>query len=209
MNASPAWPQPDFLAAGPRRPARAGWLAAAGLLALALCLAAGLVQKRRVDAEAARLAGAEQRVARLAPTPQTGRASPSRRSDAREAKADVEAARAARQVIEHLTHPWGQLLANVEAETPPGVQWLLLDHDSDGTELRFEGLAPDAETVLHLVDMLAGRSGWSDVALTRLLAPNARDAREDNGTAPLWRFEIRAAVDAQQLVLAARHASSD
>jgi hypothetical protein len=167
----------------------AWWWAATGALVFGLIVNDALDLRAQIATQDARLALANQRLARVAP--ERGR-SPSPGA----ARAELDAMRAAQRVAARLDHPWGQILASIEAETPPGLHWLMFEHDSERPELRLEGLAPDAATALQLVDMLAARPGWSEVALSRLQAP---DAREAVTAGPGWRFEIRASIDAQRI----------
>lgn len=183
------WPRPEFLATRRRIPALAWVWATTGMLALVATIGEGLAWQGRIDAQAARLATATQRIVATAP-------SPSRANAPAGAKADVGAARAARLVGATLDHPWGQILSSIESETPAGLQWLTFDHAADNPELRFEGLAPDIATVLQLVDMLSARAGWSGVVLARLQAPEAREA---SSAGSRWRFEIQAAIDAHRI----------
>lgn len=187
---TPRWPRPEFLEARRRAPALAWIWAAAGVLALAASLGDGLAWHGRIDAQAKRLAIATQGRAGTAPAV-------SRAPVPADRKTDADAVRAAKHVLALLDHPWGQILASVESETPPGLQWLLFDHASDGPELRFEGLAPDIATVLQLVDVLSARAGWSDVVLGRL---QASDARDGSGAGSPWRFEFHAVIDARRIV---------
>ncbi len=189
------WPRPEFLVARRRIPALAWAWAATGVLALVATVGEGLAWQGRSDAEAARLTTATQRIAGAAPAA-------SRPDAPAVAKADVEAVRAAKQVLARLDHPWGPIISSVEAETPAGLQWLTFDHAADNPALSFEGLAPDIATVLQLVDMLSARAGWSDVVLARWQAPETRDTP---GAVPLWRFEIRAAVDARRIAAGRTH----
>lgn len=181
-----AWPRPEFLARRSGTPALAWWWAATGAAVFALVVNDGLALREQIETQGARLAQANQRLTKAAP--QRGRAAP---ADA--AKGELDALRAAQRVAARLDHPWGQILASIESETPPGLHWLIFDHDSERRELRFEGLAPDAATVLHLVDVLAARPGWSEVALSRLQAP---EVRESGSAGSGWRFEIRAGIAA-------------
>lgn len=188
----PAWPRPEFLKQRRGAPALAWLWAATGAAVLALTVNDGLGLRQQIETHGARLAQANQVLARAAPL----RASA---AQAGAARAELDAMRAAQRVAARLDHPWGQILASVESETPPGLHWLMFEHDSERPELRFEGLAPDAATVLRLVDRLAARPGWSEVALGRLLAP---DPRESVTAGPGWRFEIRAAIDAKRIAAA-------
>jgi hypothetical protein len=187
-----AWPRPDFLAAAtPRRPAIAWLWGAAALLVLALSFNDWRAARHELDAQRQRLARATQRL----PAP------PSRPRPATPATtaADAEARRGAQAVVERIAHPWDQILANVEAETPDGLQWLALDHDADDSAVRLEGAAGDVATVLHLVDNLGDHAGWSDVVLGRLRAAEGREAAAG---APAWRFELHAGVDPRRIALA-------
>jgi len=188
------WPRPDFVVRRSRPPALAWVWAATGALVLATTAADGLAGRRDVERQAARLAHASQRASRVAPPPAAPAATLG-------AKTDADAIRAARRLVDRLNHPWDQILANLEAEVPEGLQWLVFDHDSDSPELRLEGAAPDAATALHLVDMLAARPGWSEVALSRLQAPDPRDSA---AVVPLWRFEMHAVIDAQRIAATRR-----
>lgn len=190
----PPWPRPEFLAQRARAPALAWFWAATGALVLAVTVSEGLDLRQQIDTQAARLAQANQRLARAAPPRATA-------ATAGQARTELDALRAAQRVAARLDHPWGQILASIESETPPGLHWLLFDHDSERPELRFEGLAPDTATVLRLVDVLAARPGWSEVALGRLQAPDPREAATAGQG---WRFEIRASIDAQRIAAARR-----
>ena len=193
------WPQPDFLATR-RGPPRLAWLwAATGAAVLAVTLFEGLALQRDVEAQQARLAQATQRVANAAMKRSTAPAFASTASA--DAKAEAGAIDAAQRVAAQLNHPWGALLSSIEAETPAGLQWLLFDHDSDSPELRLEGLGSDVASVLSVVDVLASRAGWSQVALSRLQAAEGAPARGTAGGAG-WRFELRAVIDAPRIAAA-------
>lgn len=187
---TPRWPRPDFLSK-PRGTPKLAWiLLATGALALAATVAEGLAVQGRIDAQRAQLAEATQRIATAArPGPPAGAVLTATSNQA-------EAARAARRVSVLLAHPWGQVLSSIEAETPAGLQWLLLEHASASPDLRLEGLAPDIPAVLQLVDVLSARAGWSEVALGRLQAADTRDSTA-GGTR--WRFEIQAVIDARRI----------
>lgn len=187
------WPRPDFLAPRRRVPLLAWLWAVTGASVLAVSVTEAVLMQQTVDRQGVQLAKATQRLARATPA----RATPllvNRTSSAPQGEA--EGIRAAQRVLAQLDHPWGQILATVEAETPAGLQWLLLDHASDSPDLRFEGQAPDVSTALQLVDALSMRPGWTGVVLTRLQAPDPRDA---NAAAANWRFEITAVVDVQRV----------
>jgi hypothetical protein len=183
---SNAWPRPDFLAtAAPRRPAIAWLWSAAALVVVALALNDWQAARRELDAQQGRLARASQR-APLA-RPRATAAAPA-------GPPDAEGARAAQAVVGRIAHPWDRILANVESETPDGLQWLALEHDADDGAVRLEGAATDVATILRFVDSLGDHGGWSDVALGRLRANDGRDAAAG---APAWRFELSASVDAR------------
>ena len=181
----PQWPRPDFLATTRARP-RLAWLwALTGLLVLAVALSEAIEQRQLATENAARLDDAQERLRR----PQLPKA---KITPAADSKADAEAIRAARRLVERLSHPWGRLLSSIEAGTPPGLQWLMFDHDSDSPDVRLEGFAPDRAAVLKLVDDLSASAGWSDVVLSQLQAASSGDA----AAKPVFHFEIRAVVDA-------------
>ena len=198
------WPRPDFLA--PRRAApMLAWVwAATGALVLAVSVTEAVLMQQAVAAQRAELATAKQHLAKLTPA-RSSSSLPNRTTVDSSSDADADAIRAAQRVLAQLAHPWGQLLATVEAETPADLQWLLLDHAVDSPDLRFEGQAPDASIALRMVDALSVRPGWSAVALTRLQAPDLRDAIAATTAAtvpvpvPSWRFEIAAVVNAQRV----------
>ncbi len=185
------WPQPDFLARAPRRPAVAWlWLAAA-LVVAALVADDWIGAHRDLAEQQQRLARALQRLPAAAARPRPPAAGAS--------AADADAIRAARAVVDRVAHPWDQILANIEAETPGGLQWLALDHDADDPAVRLEGNAVDVAAVLHFVDNLADHPGWSEVVLGRL---RSAEGREADAAAPGWHFELRAAVDAPRIAQA-------
>lgn len=203
------WPRPDFLAPRRRVPALAWVWAATGALVLAVSVTEAVLMQQTVAAQGAQLVKARQHLAKVTParpdSSLANRANVNPRSvDPRnvDPSGDAEAIRAAQRVLAQLAHPWGQILATVEAETPAGLQWLLLDHASDNPDLRFEGQAPDVSAALQVVDGLSMRPGWSGVALTRLQAPDLpapRGAVAVVVTPANWRFEITAAVNAQRV----------
>jgi hypothetical protein len=186
------WPRPDFLShAAPHRPAIAWLWCAAALVVAVLALDDWRVARQELDAQRARLARALQR----APAAELRPRAPASATQA----SDFDAARAAQAVADRIGHPWDQILANMEIETPAGLQWLAFDHDADESTVRLEGAAGDIATVLRFVDSLGDHAGWSDVVLGRLRAGEARDAMPG---LPAWRFELRAAVDARRIALA-------
>lgn len=184
------WPRPDFLSPRRRVPVLAWAWAATGALVLAVTVTEAVLMEQAVGRQNLQLAKATQRLAKAAPAPLIANHAnivPN---------GETDAIRAAQRVLAQLGHPWGQILAMMEAETPASLQWLLLDHASDSPDLRLEGQAPDVSTVLQVVDALSVRPGWSGVALTHLQAPDPRDAI---ATLSNWRFEITAVVDAQRV----------
>jgi len=188
---STTWPQPDFLAGTPRRPALAWWCGLAGLVVAALSLNDWLATRHDLDAQHDRLGRANQRALPASARPRVAASGP--------LVPEVDAIRAAQRVVDRIDHPWDRILANVEAETPEGLQWLELEHDADETTLRLEGAAADVRSVLQIVDNLSDRPGWSDVVLGRL---RTADARELAASTPAWHFELHASVDARRLALA-------
>ena len=193
------WPQPDFLATR-RGPPRLAWLwAATGAAVLAMTLLEGLALQRDVEAQQARLNQATQRVASAAAKRSPAQAAA--RTASGDATAEAAAIDAAQRVAAHLNHPWGTLLASIEAETPTGLQWLVFDHDSDSPELRLEGLGREVARVLAIVDVLSSRAGWSQVALSRLQTAEGTQAR-DAADVTRWRFELHAVIDAARVAAA-------
>ncbi|MBC7484279.1 MAG: hypothetical protein H7337_20780 [Rhizobacter sp.] len=193
------WPQPDFLVTR-CGPPRLAWLwAATGIVVLAVTLFEGFTLQRRVDAQQARTVNAMQRAAHAAPLRSTALVASTTASG--DAKTGAAAIAAAQRVVAHLNHPWGPILASIEAETPAGLQWLVFDLDSDSPELRLEGLGSDVASVLSLVDVLSSRAGWSQVALSRLQTAEGAQARDTAGGAG-WRFELRAVIDAARIAAA-------
>jgi hypothetical protein len=174
----PNWPRPDFLPTANRPPWLAWlWLATA-VLVLGVVLRDGLALQTQVDSQAQEQAQEQaQRQAR------TQRTAPATAVNARastsiaavtSASQNNDAAVKANAVVRQLEHPWGRMLFTLESETPPGMQWLLLDHNAASPELRFEGVAPNSDMVLDTVNRLSARRGWSEVVLSRLQAPDAR-----------------------------------
>ena len=201
------WPRPDFLAPRRAAPLLAWVWAATGALVLAVSVTEAVLMQQAVAAQRAQLATATQYLAKLTPARSNSTLAKRATVDS-SADADADAIRAAQRVLAQLAHPWGQILATVEAETPAGLQWMLLDHAVDSPDLRFEGQAPDASIALQMVDALSVRPGWSAVALTRLQAPDLRDAAAISAAAaavpgpvsvPSWRFEIAAVVNPQRV----------
>jgi len=175
------WPQPDFLAHASRAPALAWWLAITGTLVLALNVADALALRADIAEQNTRLSRATQRIAAVKP--------PRAAASANTGTTDRDGLRSALQVAGRLAHPWGELLATLEASTPADVHWLRFEHDSERPDLRLEGQARDVASVLWVVEELSARVGWSDVVVTRL---QAADAREVAVGGPGLRFEIAA-----------------
>lgn len=220
------WPRPDFLPNAHRPP----WLAWLWLLTAVLVLGTvvrdGLALQSRVQEQVreqseaqAQLKEHTQRMARAASTATATPAATSPRNNTGVLTAiqDNNAAVKAHTLVQQLDHPWGRILYALESETPPGMQWLLFDHNSASAELRFEGLAPTSDLVLETVNRLSTRRGWSEVVLSRLQAPDARASAVTDAvmpgprsakpampttepTSPLWRFEIRASFNPRTAV---------
>jgi hypothetical protein len=229
----PNWPRPDFLPTS-TRPAWLAWLwLATAVLVLGTVLRDGLALQTQVDSQAQEQAQRQARTPRATPaTPVSVRSGTAVISASQKNDAAVKA----NTVVRQLDHPWGRILFTLESETPPGMQWLLFDHNAGSPELRFEGLAPSSDMVLDTVNRLSARRGWSEVVLSRLQAPGARASAISSTPeaaapttpttpttptaprapkaavqtqapaeppSPLWRFEIRAMVDARTALTAA------
>lgn len=192
--ARPGWPRPEFLAGPRHRPALAWLWTGAALLVCAFAASDWLAARDELASQRERLARALRH---------SNPASPRPRAAAASAPAEADAIRAARAVMERIAHPWDRILANVEAETPSGVQWLQLDHDADDANLRLEGAADDVGDVMQFIDGLSDRSGWTDVVLGRL---HTADGPEASATPVRWRFELRAGIDARRITLAGQRA---
>jgi hypothetical protein len=211
------WPRPNFLTTANRPPWLAWlWLATAALV-LGTVVRDGLALQTQLQQQtqaAADRAARAQRVASTTPAAASARASAAVAS----ASQNKDAALKARVVAEQLAHPWGRILFTLEAEAAPGMQWLLFDHSAGSPELRFEGLAPNSDMVLDMVNRLSTHRGWSEVVLSRLQAPalstpalpasgSSKLAPPPQGpadaTSPLWRFEIKARVDMRAVSAAA------
>lgn len=226
------WPRPDFLPTAHRPPWLAWlWLVSA-VLVLGTVMRDGLALQAEVRVqEQAQLKASNQRLTRTKRTMPDGTTRDGTTSAAAVAtnartKATVltaaqnnDAAVKASTLVQQLGHPWGRILYTLESETPPGMQWLLFDHNAASPELRFEGLAPSSDMVLETVNRLSARRGWSEVVLSRLQAPDTRALTTPDASAPtspkakplapaaqppspLWRFEIRASVDPRMAVAA-------
>ena len=190
--ARPAWPRPEFLAAPQRRPALVWLWTGAALLVCAFAASDWLAARDELASQRERLARTLRHSNPSAPRP---------RAAAANGQAEADAIRAARAVMARIAHPWDRILANVEAETPSGVQWLQLDHDADDAGLRLEGAAPDVSDVMQFIDGLSDRPGWTDVVLGRL---HVADGPDTGATAARWRFELRAGIEARRIALVGR-----
>jgi hypothetical protein len=102
------------------------------------------------------------------------------------AAATRDAQRTAQRVAALLDHPWAGLFATIETLSPPGLQWLRLEHEAEAGEVQLEGLAREGQQALQVVDALSSTPGWQDVALSRLEA----GANPEAGNT--LRFEVRA-----------------
>lgn len=174
--AASRWPAPDFVPAR-NRP---GLLASLWLLtALAAC-ALGAQQALQQRDEAARLDEQAQLLARITAPPQGARPAAS--------AAGLAARDRAQALARRLDTDWPALWLEVEQALPPGIQ--LLGLDLEARQLRVEGSASQADTVMQLVDRLAQQSRSAagepqEVVLTRLQKPErAEDAAQG------LRFEI-------------------
>jgi hypothetical protein len=160
LAASPANPGPDFIAPRHRSPPLVWAWATSAAAACALVA----VQAVGQQGEAGRLAeqGAVlDRLARAQPAPAVRRATPSPAAQGR-------AAAIARQ----LDTDWGARWADLERALPAGLQLRALD--LDGSSLRLEGQADEADVITRLVDRLALQAAPGDeVVLTRLQRPES------------------------------------
>jgi hypothetical protein len=174
------WPHPDFLA----RRAHAPWVAWALLGVGAACAALAvddwLALRGAVEDARDRFALAVRREPR--PTP----AVPAAQAP------DPGAAQAARRIAARLQHDWPRVLVTTEQAASDSVHWQRIEADADSRQVRLEGRAADRDAVARVVAHLQQAPSWHDVILTRLES----DAR---GGAALWRFELRAQIDAAQI----------
>ena len=166
---------PDFAAPAMPRAQRLGWWAAA--LASALCLAAGwdawLSFDERSQAQE-REQALQQRLAALQ----------------RPAARPPVAAAMPRAWPTGLNHPWGALLASLEAASDARVHWLVLEHSADRPALRLAGVADDMPALMRVSERLSAQAGWRDVLPSRLQAvPGgaARPAAPGASAVPLTR----------------------
>jgi hypothetical protein len=186
-----SWPRPDFLAGPPRQPLLA-WLFALGGAA-ALVLASYSAWSMHAAFERATPAGTNVSAARAVTGSRAADAMPS-------SEGDADSRRAALRLSAAISYPWGAALASLEASTPAGVQWLVLDLSIESGEIRLEGQAADASSALRVVDSFGARPGWRDIALVRL---QRADAREGGATSSALRFAIEARLDPTSLAAAA------
>lgn len=176
----PSWPQPDFMPAH-RSPSLLMW--AWLLVAVCALLAAGL---RWHELQDQRAVLAEQAVllSRMAQPEKGATAAPN------SAELQRRAAALAAQLVPAKGEDWPSRWLALEQALPAGLQLQALE--MEGASLRLEGLAPQAELVMLLVDRLAtqaaGQQGpASEVVLTRLQRPEgAAEAAESNAL----RFEV-------------------
>jgi len=193
------WPQPDFLARGPRRPRLAWLVLATGGLACALGATDLLGLRQDLEREArqlARLRAAEPAAPREGARPNGSVAA------AATAQRGKETLRvnAAWQVQQRLAYRWELLFAGVESASPPGVQWLALEHDGERADVRLDGRAPDVAAALQAVEALAACEGWGEVALRYVGEPvgeRGTAAPEPRGG---LRFELAARLAADPAV---------
>lgn len=166
-------PQPEWLPRVDRAPALAATLAVASALALLATAWPAwqtVAEIDKVEAEVAALrALAERTQVTHAPTGQAKEASP-----------HLAAWAAA------LQHPWGEVLAGVEAAAAQDLRWLTLEHRAARRDLRLEGLAAQPAAALRSVEALAATGLWTDVHLLRLQAEAGASAQ---------RFEVSARSD--------------
>lgn len=159
-------PAPDF-ARATRRP---GLLPALWLLAAVAACALAAQQALQQRDEAARLTEQAQVLARMAGPARTAPNTTPPASNAARGRATAFAQR--------LRTDWPALWLAVERALPPGVQLQALELDA--RQLRLEGHAAQADSVMQLVDRLALQPGSSDdgpreVVLTRLGKPDRAD----------------------------------
>ena len=185
---SRCWPQPDFLGESQRRPVVAWLFALVGVLVAGMSLDDCLAARHELVAQRERLARVTLNSTAMMPRTQ--------RTAVHNPISDADALRDAQRIADRIDHPWDRILANLEAESPAGLQWLQFDHDADESTLSLDGASSDVETVMQLVDNLSDRPGWSDVVLGRL---RAAETREAVATPPSWHFELHATIDARRI----------
>ena len=187
------WPAPDFMAEGAAARPWARWAAVSGVVALVA--AAWTVQSRQSDIDRLAVVAVDKDGPITAPRLD--------RSGAALSQDDDAARRAAVRVAAALDHPWTAVFATLDASTPQSVYWLHFEHTAGSGELRLEGRAADVAASLRLVDALASRPAWHDVALTRWQRSASDDVQARDR--PL-RFTVEARLDATAIVAAARRA---
>ena len=177
------WPQPTFVR---------GWCAPSPRMALALalglaCLLAaslqcwdawqGLQLARLQKASADQQLEAERGQRKLTITPRTG-------------QAEAALATEARKLVRGLRPAWGAALLAVESVGSPDLRWLGMEIAADTGAVRLKGAANGLEPILHATERLAGYTGWTSVALSRVQT-------SDNLNAASWvQFELQAQFDA-------------
>jgi hypothetical protein len=152
---------PDFATPTLPRAQRLGWWGAA--VAAALCAAAGWDAWLSFDERAQARLREQQLQQRLAAL--------QRRDD----RPPVVGATPppSRPWPSGLNHPWGGLLAAVEASSDAGVKWLVLEHSADRPALRLAGVADDMAALMRVSERLSVQAGWHDVLPSRLQATAA------------------------------------
>jgi Tfp pilus assembly protein PilN len=173
-----SWPQPDFMPAA----VRPGLLMWAWLLVAGCALLAAGWRWHELQDQRAVLAEQAALLSRMAPPEQA--AAPN------SAELQRRAAALAAQLAPPQGEDWASRWLAVEQALPPGLQLQALE--MEGASLRLEGLAPQADLVMQLVDRLATQAAGhhgaaSEVVLTRLQRPEGTaEAAESN----LLRFEV-------------------
>ncbi|MEJ6005726.1 hypothetical protein WG899_09220 [Paucibacter sp. AS339] len=192
LGRSVAWPQPDFMPAA-RRPSAWMWL---WLLMAALLLAQQCWQGQ-VLREQAQLLDEQWLLLDKLNAAGAGRAAqPGKPAAESSASKTPELQRRAWALTAELRPrpgaDWASRWLAVEQALPPGLQLQAMEMDAQA--LRLEGLSPQADLVMQLVDRLAlqaRESGGGEVVLTRLQKPEglAEGAGIDAASAGL-RFEL-------------------
>ncbi len=187
------WPQPDFMPAA-QRPGVLVWVWL--LLVCCAVLALGL---RWQDLQAQRAVLSEQAglLSRLSNADQ-GKASKTAPANEAELqrRAWALAAQLSAQDSAQAGGSWASRWLDVERALPPGLQLQALE--MEGASLRLEGLAPQAELVMQLVDRLSmqaaqqgtGAGAASEVVLTRLQRPEGSAEGAQSADANALRFEV-------------------
>jgi hypothetical protein len=193
-----AWPRPDFLARRPPGPPALAWgLLALGAVACALAVADALVMQQALSDGQRDLARWQHAGARQIALPGRSARHPAGAPGQAAGAAEARRAAAAWQLQQRLAHPWPLVFAGVEGAAPRGVQWLVMEHDAERTDLRLEGSAANVQAVLQAVDALATRDVWRDVSLryigeARSGGAPAAQAQGSAAAQPALRFELTA-----------------